>query len=120
MGEDIRLKSLKQLTIPELIKLQAELFSSKPALISDTEVLSFSDLDNLSSNIAYYLINLGVSHGDRVAIWAPNMNEWVLAAIAIYKAGGVLVPINTRMKGKEAANILNLSLIHISEPTRPY
>ena len=45
MGEDIRLKSLKQLTIPELIKLQAELFSSKPALISDTEVLSFSDLD---------------------------------------------------------------------------
>ena len=107
MGEDIRLKSLKQLTIPKLIKLQAELFSSKPALISDTEVLSFSDLDNLSSNIAYHLINLGVSHGDRVAIWAPNMNEWVLAAIAIHKAGGVLVPINTRMKGKEAAYILN-------------
>ena len=107
MGEDIRLKSLKQLTIPELIKLQAEKFSSKPALISDMEILSFSDLDNLSSNIAYHLINLGVSHGDRVAIWAPNMNEWVLAAIAIHKAGGVLVPINTRMKGKEAAYILN-------------
>ena len=107
MGQDIRLKSLQQHTVPELIKQQAELFSSKPALISDTEELSFSDLDNLSSNIAYHLINLGVSHGDRVAIWAPNMNEWVLAAIAIHKAGGVLVPINTRMKGKEAAYILN-------------
>ena len=37
------------------------------------------------------------------------MNEWVLAAIAIHKAGGVLVPINTRMKGKEAAYILKNS-----------
>ena len=100
---------LNTLTIPKLIKLQAENFSSKPALISENEVLSFADLDNLSTNIATHLIHLGILPGDRAAIWAPNMNEWVLAAIAIHKAGGVLVPINTRMKGKEAAYILNNS-----------
>ena len=109
MGEDIRLKSLNVLTIPALIKLQAENLSSKAALISDAETLSFADLDNLSTNIATHLILLGLLPGDRAAIWAPNMNEWVLAAIAIHKAGGVLVPINTRMKGKEAAYILNNS-----------
>ena len=109
MGQDIRLKPFNTLTIPKLIKLQAENFSSKPALISDNEVLSFADLDNLSTNIATHLIHLGILPGDRAAIWAPNMNEWVLAAIAIHKAGGVLVPINTRMKGKEAAYILNNS-----------
>ena len=109
MGQDIRLKPVNTLTIPKLIKLQAENFSSKPALISDNEVLSFADLDNLSTNIATHLIHLGILPGDRAAIWAPNMNEWVLAAIAIHKAGGVLVPINTRMKGKEAAYILNNS-----------
>ena len=97
MGQDIRLKTLNTLTIPALIKSQAENFSSKPALISEQETLSFSDLDNLSTNIATHLIDLGILQGDRVAIWAPNMNEWVLAAIAIHKAGGVLV----------------LSLIHI-------
>ena len=37
------------------------------------------------------------------------MNEWVLAAIGALKAGGIIVPINTRMKGKEAAYILNNS-----------
>ena len=37
------------------------------------------------------------------------MNEWVLVAIATHKAGAVIVPINTRMKGKEAAYILNNS-----------
>ena len=109
MGEDTRLKSLNRLTIPEIIKLQAENLSSKPALISDNEVLSFADLDRLSTNIATHLLHLGMLSGDRAAIWAPNMNEWVLAAIAIHKAGGVLVPINTRMKAKEASYILNNS-----------
>jgi acyl-CoA synthetase (AMP-forming)/AMP-acid ligase II len=92
-----------------LIKLQADKLGSKPALISDNETLSFLELDNLSTNIATHLIDLNVLPGDRVAIWAPNMNEWVLAAVAIHKVGGVLVPINTRMKGKEAAYILNNS-----------
>ena len=103
------MKSLNRLTIPEIIKLQAENLSSKPALISDNEVLSFADLDRLSTNIATHLLHLGMLSGDRAAIWAPNMNEWVLAAIAIHKAGGVLVPINTRMKAKEASYILNNS-----------
>ena len=103
------MKNLSSLTIPALIKHQAESLGSKPALISDHETLSFLELDNLSTNIATHLIDLNISPGDRVAIWAPNMNEWVLAAIAIHKVGGVLVPINTRMKGKEAAYILNNS-----------
>ncbi len=103
------MKNLSALTIPALIKLQADKLGSKPALVSDDETLSFLELDNLSTNIATHLIDLNVLPGDRVAIWAPNMNEWVLAALAIHKVGGVLVPINTRMKGKEAAYILNNS-----------
>lgn len=103
------MKNLSTLTIPALIKLQADKLGSKPALISDDETLSFLELDNLSTNIATHLMDLNVLPGDRVAIWAPNMNEWVLAAVAIHKVGGVLVPINTRMKGKEAAYILNNS-----------
>ena len=109
MGEDFRLNSLNASTIPALIKLQADNLSSKAALISDHETLSFTDLDKFSTNIATHLIHIGFLPGDRAAVWAPNMNEWVLAAIAIHKAGGVLVPINTRMKGKEAAYILNNS-----------
>ena len=109
MGEDFRLNSLNASTIPALIKLQADKLSSKAALISDHETLSFTDLDKLSTNIATHLIHIGFLPGDRAAVWAPNMNEWVLVAIAIHKAGGVLVPINTRMKGREAAYILNNS-----------
>ena len=109
MGQDTRLNTLDYLTIPDLVKFQADKFLDKPALVSTNETLSFEQLDIFSTNIATHLINLGISKGDRVALWAPNMNEWVIAAVGTHKAGGAIVPINTRMKGKEAAYILNNS-----------
>ena len=96
-------------TIPSLVNSQAKKFGDKLALVSDQNSFSYSQVDEFSSIIASNLVSLGLAKGDRVAIWAPNMNEWVLAAIGIHKAAGVLVPINTRMKGKEAAYILNNS-----------
>ncbi len=103
------MNTLDYLTIPDLVKFQADKFLDKPALVSANEILSFEQLDIFSTNIATHLINLGISKGDRVALWAPNMNEWVIAAVGTHKAGGAIVPINTRMKGKEAAYILNNS-----------
>lgn len=54
-------------------------------------------------------MSLGVAKGDRVAIWAQNCWEWVVAYLGIESIGGVLVPLNTRYKGHEAANILRRS-----------
>jgi acyl-CoA synthetase (AMP-forming)/AMP-acid ligase II len=51
----------------------------------------------------------GIEKGDRAAIWAPNISEWIIAAIGLQTAGGVLVPLSTRMKGSEAAFQLNRS-----------
>ncbi len=51
----------------------------------------------------------GIERGDRVAIWAPNCAEWVVAALGAVGAGALLVPLNTRYKGAEAAYILRAS-----------
>ena len=48
----------------------------------------------------------GVGVGDRVAVWAPNCAEWMLGALGLLRAGAVLVPLNTRFKGGEAAYIV--------------
>ena len=53
------------------------------------------------------LIASGIEPGDRVAIWAPNCTEWVVAALGAHRAGGVVVPLNTRFKGDEARYILD-------------
>ena len=42
-------------------------------------------------------------------MWAPNIAEWVFAALGAIGAGGVLVPLNTRFKGAEAAYVLGRS-----------
>ena len=48
----------------------------------------------------------GIEPGDRVAVWAPNSLEWIVAALGVTTAGGVLVPVNTRFRGAEAAYVL--------------
>jgi acyl-CoA synthetase (AMP-forming)/AMP-acid ligase II len=44
-----------------------------------------------------------------VAIWAPNVWEWIPTVLGLQAAGGVLVPLNTRYKGAEAGYILRKS-----------
>ena len=44
-----------------------------------------------------------------MALWAPNSARWIAASFGVYLAGAVLVPINTRFKGMEAAHVLRRS-----------
>src|SRR6201999_3706456 len=47
-----------------------------------------------------------IQNGDRVGVWAPNCAEWIIAAFGLLTAGGVLVPVNTRFKTEEAADVI--------------
>ena len=67
---------------------------------------SYAALGDRSRSFAAALVASGVGPGDRVAVWAFNCLEWVVAALGLWRAGAVLVPINTRFKGPEAATIL--------------
>jgi HIP---CoA ligase len=49
----------------------------------------------------------GVAPGDRVAIWAQNCWQWSVATLGIAAAGAVTVPINTRFRGREAAQLIS-------------
>jgi acyl-CoA synthetase (AMP-forming)/AMP-acid ligase II len=78
--------------------------------IEDAQVsLTNQALNDQVQDAARGLLALGLDHGDRVGIWAPNVWEWVVFALAVHGIGGVLVPINTRYKGPEAAYILRRS-----------
>ena len=44
-----------------------------------------------------------------MAIWAPNCWEWAVTALAVHATGGIVVPINTRFKGREAAYVMETS-----------
>jgi acyl-CoA synthetase (AMP-forming)/AMP-acid ligase II len=94
-------------TIPGVVARAATEFATLEALVDERERLTFAQLADRATTTARALIASGVEAGDRVAIWAPNTTEWVLAALGVYAAGAVIVPLNTRFKGSEAAYILD-------------
>ncbi len=100
---------LKFKTIPNLVAIQARELGERDAIVDAEVTLSFAALARHVRDAAKSLIALGIEPGDRVAIWAPNMWEWIVAALGIHSVGGVMVPINTRYKGAEAAYLLDKS-----------
>ena len=98
-------------TIPRLLHSSTDRFSAREAIVdvSDGTALSFTGLAAAAHDAARAFMSLGIETGDRVAIWAPNVWEWVVAALGLQSAGGVLVPLNTRFKGREAVYILGKS-----------
>ncbi|MCP5089559.1 MAG: AMP-binding protein [Gammaproteobacteria bacterium] len=96
-------------TIPDVAITAAERWPNKAAVIDGDTTLTFAGLLAQSRRAARGFIAAGLQPGDRFAIWAPNIHEWIWTAIGGQMAGGVLVPINTRYKGAEAGDILRRS-----------
>jgi acyl-CoA synthetase (AMP-forming)/AMP-acid ligase II len=96
-------------TVPRLARSAAARFGDREAIVDGDVTLSFTELVGEADRAARGFIAAGVAPGDRVAIWAPNILEWVVALLGLQSAGAVLVPLNTRYKGGEAAYILNAS-----------
>ncbi len=102
-------------TIPGLVEDAAARFGETEALVDahgpggTTTRLTFDQLAEQVAAATRAVVANGIERGDRVAIWAPNCAEWVIAALGAVGAGAVLVPLNTRFKGAEAAYILRQS-----------
>ncbi|MDH4611497.1 FadD3 family acyl-CoA ligase [Pseudomonas sp. BN102] len=96
-------------TIPAALALSARRHAQQIAIDDGELKLSYAELERLSSNAGRALLALGLEPGERVAIWAPNGHHWLVAALGSLMAGAVLVPLSTRLKGGEAADILRRS-----------
>ena len=97
---------LEPATIPQVLFAAARDHATRAAIEQDGAATTYAELLELALRAACALQALGIRSGDRVGIWAPNSPEWVVAALGCHCAGAVLVPINTRMKGSEAGDIL--------------
>ncbi|MGE8134326.1 FadD3 family acyl-CoA ligase [Novosphingobium subterraneum] len=93
-------------TIPHAAQAAARTWPDAPAVLENGEVWSFAELWQRSRAAASALLARGIGAGDRVAIWAPNSREWIVAAIAVMSCGAAVVTLNTRLKGREAGDIL--------------
>jgi acyl-CoA synthetase (AMP-forming)/AMP-acid ligase II len=93
-------------TIPALVDDAAQRFPDTEALADGDVRWAFPELVAQIHAASRALIASGVAPGDRIAIWAPNVREWVVAALAVHSCGAVLVPVNTRFKAAETTYVL--------------
>ena len=84
----------------------ADRFGDAEAVVDGPLRLTFTEVVDRIRCAAGAFAEFGIGKGDRVAIWAPNSAEWMIAAFGLLTAGGVLVPVNTRFKAEEAADII--------------
>lgn len=100
-------------TIPGAAKAAAETWPNNPGLIVGERTWTFAQVWADARACASAMLASGVGHGDRVAIWAPNTREWILAALGAQTVGATIVPMNTRFKGGEAADILRRAKVKL-------
>lgn len=96
-------------TIPHAAEAAAERWPDAPALIVGERSWNFAELWADARASASAMAASGIGEGDRVALWAPNSREWILAALGAQTVGAMIVPLNTRFKGQEAGDILRRS-----------
>ena len=98
----------KDVTVGGLLELLAKEHPQRKALIYPDRGLcyDFSQLDWLACQIAKGLLSLGVDRGQRVAMWAPNVPEWVVLQFALAKIGAILVTVNTSLQAAEVEYLL--------------
>jgi acyl-CoA synthetase (AMP-forming)/AMP-acid ligase II len=99
-----------ELTIPGAVASAAREFGDATAVAEPGGPrLSYRELGDRVTAVAAALINGGLTPGDRVAVWAPNSCQWLLAALGALGAGGTLVPVSTRFTGPEALDVIGRS-----------
>lgn len=100
-------------TIPHSAANAAACWPDQPGLIVGDRQWTFAELWADARAAASAMAASGVGDGDRIAIWAPNGREWILASLGAQILGGIVVPLNTRFKGGEAADILRRARIKL-------
>ncbi|WP_054521169.1 long-chain-fatty-acid--CoA ligase [Thermanaerothrix daxensis] len=92
-----------QVALPWFLKQAAERYPFRACTIYRDRVLSYAQVDTMSTHLARWLRKLELQKGERVGLALPNSAQFVIAFYAVLKAGGVVVALNPAYKERELA-----------------
>src|SRR6186997_1304308 len=90
-------------SLAQLLTETASKHAERAALKLDDTVVNYAVLNEGATRIAGLLKEKGVAPGDRVGIMLPNVPYFAVVYYGILRAGGVVVPMNVLLKGREVA-----------------
>ncbi len=99
-------RPLPEWTVPERFADQAAATPDALALVAGGEALTFAALDGRAGELAQRLRAAGVATGSRVALLLDRTAEMPAALLAVWKAGGVCVPLDPASPAERLASLL--------------
>jgi acyl-CoA synthetase (AMP-forming)/AMP-acid ligase II len=100
-------------TLTELLASSAARFSDREALVSPRGRWTYRAVEARAAAVASGLAAQGVRAGTHVGLLAPNWPEWLVLAFAIWRLGGVLVPLSTLYRPRELRHALALADVEV-------
>lgn len=94
------------------IRIPAEHHPNNVCLKYGDQTFSYKEINSRSNRLVHALYNLGMKIGSRVATLQNNCNQSIELIVAMWKAGIIMVPLNTRDSSKQ-----NMAIIENSEAT---
>ncbi|MGH3764518.1 MAG: amino acid adenylation domain-containing protein, partial [Pseudonocardiaceae bacterium] len=87
-------REVRPATWAELVEAAVARTPAAPAVVSDSEVIDFAELDDRANRLARLLIAHGAGPEQIVALALPRSVEIVVAQLAVAKAGAAFLPID--------------------------
>ena len=84
----------KELLLQQLFEEQADRRPDAVALITDTNEISYRELEECANQLARYLQAQGVQAGDLVGLYCSRSESSIIAILGILKTGAGYVPID--------------------------
>lgn len=94
-------------SIGEYLESTIERFPDRRAFVLRERALTWKELGQIVDRLTLALIDLGISHGDKVAVLFPNRLEFIYATLALARLGAVHIPISERLREREIRFILD-------------
>jgi fatty-acyl-CoA synthase len=98
-----------ELTPVDFLERAGDVYATRVAVVDGARTYTYAQWRARARQFAGTLRALGVEHGSRVAFLAQNCEEMLLAHFAVPLAGGVLVALNTRLRPREIAALVEHS-----------
>jgi fatty-acyl-CoA synthase len=100
-------------TLPELLDFQASHRPDAPALVAGESRLTYREFADRAHQFAAVLQKLGVTAQSRIALLAPNVEEWLVAAFGALRMGIPLDTFNTWVLAWDLEHLLATSKTEI-------
>ncbi len=104
---DTRSAYPREASIAALFEAQADATPEAIALVTDTQTLSYSELNQRANQLAHYLRRLGVGPEALVGLCLERSIDLIVVILAILKAGGAYLPLDPRYPKDLLAFMLN-------------